>query len=94
MRLQELRQYREAILDIAGRNNIHNVRVFGSVARGEETDESDIDFLVTPGKGVGWEFFGCADKISDLLHCKVDFVSDRAIHPFLKEGILRDAVPL
>jgi len=94
--LEDLRAHREAILTIARRNKAYNVRVFGSVARGEVAPESDVDFLVTfePEASL-YDLSGIVLDLRELLGCNVDVVSD---HPGLRERfrrrIMRDAVVL
>jgi len=94
MTLNELRTYRVQIQAIAARSGVTNIRVFGSVARGEAQTKSDIDFLVTPLPKCGWGFFGFATEIEDLLSVKVGVVSDRAINRHIKDAILKEALPL
>jgi predicted nucleotidyltransferase len=72
---------------------IRRIRVFGSVARHEETAESDVDLLVdfseTPGL---FRFIGMQRELSTILGRKVDLVTTEALHPLLKEGILNEAI--
>ncbi|TVR19572.1 MAG: nucleotidyltransferase [Anaerolineaceae bacterium] len=94
--LDDLRGLRGQILAIVARNKAEDVRVFGSVARGEATPESDVDFLVTfqPGASL-YDLSGLVLDLKELLGCDVNVVSD---HPGLRERfrrrIMRDAVPL
>jgi predicted nucleotidyltransferase len=71
------------------------VRVFGSVARGEADNESDLDLLVemAPGRGL-LDRASLWLELQQLLGCKVDVVSDRGIKPRIQERVLREAVPL
>lgn len=96
MLLNELREhYRAQILDLAARYKAENVRVFGSVARGEEKSESDVDILVhfQPGASL-LDLTGLNHAMEDLLHKEVDVISDRSLHPAFHERILAEAVPL
>jgi predicted nucleotidyltransferase len=73
---QLLQDKREAILNIAAKHGAFNVRVFGSVARGEETGSSDIDFLIDYdlSKTSPWFPGGLLVDLQDLLGCKVDVI--------------------
>jgi hypothetical protein len=75
MNLQQLKERREVIIEIASRNRAFNVAVFGSVARGEQTDESDVDFLVDflPGSTLVDEY-RLEKQLSDYLSVSVDLV--------------------
>lgn len=77
--LEALRARREDILTLAQRNRAFNVRVFGSVARGDAAPGSDIDFLVTfqPGSSI-FDQIGLWLDLQDLLGCSVDLLTD---HP-------------
>jgi hypothetical protein len=78
--LQELRaSNRDQILRLASKRGARNLRVFGSVARGDDDAQSDIDFLV---------------DLERLLGGKVDVVSSRGLRERVRERVLRDAVPL
>jgi hypothetical protein len=93
--LKDLQAYREAIIALAQEHGASNVRIFGSVARGEATADSDIDFLVTFHEQVSLlDRAGLWLDLQDLLQCAVDLVDDRAIKPRLREAILEDAVHL
>ena len=94
--LDDLRARRDEILVLARRYKADNVRVFGSVARGEATPDSDIDLLVTFQDGASlYDMSGLWQDLAELLGRSVDVVSD---HPKMRERfrkrILRDAVSL
>ncbi|MEC4802927.1 MAG: nucleotidyltransferase family protein [Jaaginema sp. PMC 1079.18] len=93
MLLETLQQKRPEILEIAAKHGAFNVRVFGSVARGEETPQSDIDFLVDYdlAKITPWFPGGLLMDLQDLLGRKVDIVTEQGISPWLKERILAEA---
>lgn len=86
---------REAILMLAARHGASNVRVFGSMARGDDDDESDADFLVESGPDRS-PFFpgGLVVDLEELLGCKVDVVTERALHRTIREQILKEAIAL
>lgn len=90
-----LKEKREEILAIAGRHGAHNVRVFGSVARGESDEKSDIDLLVDmePGRSL-LDHARLHLALEDLLKCKVDLVSSRGLKKRIKDRVLREAVSL
>ncbi len=94
MNLAELRKRKAEILAIAARNGISDIRVFGSVARGDTTPESDVDLLVKVLPGTGIRFFGFGLEIEEALGCKVDVVSEKGVNVFMKERIFSEAVPL
>ena len=87
--------HRSEIRALAARYGITDVRVFGSMARGEATEESDIDLLVNLPPGVsGLALGGLLMDVQDLLGRKVDVVTERGLHPALREQVLREAQPL
>lgn len=93
--LAALRNKRDAILAIAARFHVTDVRVFGSVARGDDTCESDIDFLVRlPEDATLMTLTGLVGAWQELLGREIDVVSDRGMEPLIRENILRDATPL
>jgi hypothetical protein len=90
-----LHDKREEILRIAARHGAYNLRVFGSVARGEAGPDSDLDFLVDCGPNASpWFPGGLLADLEDLLGRKVDVLTEGALHPYLRERILKEAVPL
>jgi uncharacterized protein len=90
-----LKARREEILEIARRHGATQVRVFGSVARGEAREESDVDFLVRPGaKTSPWFPAGLVLDLEDLLGRKVDVVTEGGLHWYIRDRILAEAVPL
>ena len=90
-----LKEKREEILCICAKHGARNVRVFGSVARGEADEQSDIDLLVEfdPGRSL-LDHAALWLDLQDLLGCKVDVLSDRGIKPRIRERVLREAIPL
>ncbi len=83
------------ILRIAEKHGAHNVRIFGSVARGEADERSDIDLIVEfePERSL-LDHAALWLELQELLGCKVDVVSDRGIKPRIRERVLREAIPL
>ena len=83
---------REDVLRIAAQHGAHNVRIFGSVARGEATDESDLDFLVEmePGRSL-LDLAALRNELMDLLGRDVDVVTEDSLYWLLRRKILREA---
>lgn len=97
MKLSEVRKYKTEIKNLASKYRIDpdSIRVFGSVARGEEKSDSDVDFLVKTLPDCGLlKIGGFYVGLEDLLHCKVDIVNEKSISPYLRDSILSSAVPL
>ncbi len=97
MKLKDLRsKYRDSILALANEHHIENVRVFGSVATGHATINSDIDLLVSLGKDadlldLGGFYYDVQNLLKDQ---KIDVVPDDSIHWYIKDRVLGEATPL
>ncbi|ARA94202.1 MAG: hypothetical protein D6685_14695 [Bacteroidetes bacterium] len=90
-----LQHHREAIVRIARRHGAHHVRVFGSRGRGDATEHSDVDLLVEAGPERSFFFpGGLVADLEALLGCRVEVVTEDALHPALRDQVLREAVPL
>lgn len=94
--LEQLRTvYKPQILALAAQQKVENIRVFGSVARGEQTEESDVDFLIHVPKGTDlMDVGGLHWRLEKMLDTKVHVVMDTSISPYMAQGILAEAVPL
>ena len=93
--LEQLRAKREALIALADRHKAENVRVFGSVARGEENENSDVDILVHFRQGASlFDLMDLKEDTEELLGLAVDIVSDRGLSPYLASRILGEARPL
>lgn len=93
--LSILAQKLAAILSLADHYRTENVRVFGSVARGESTATSDVDMPVNSRPGCSqFDLGGLLEDLQDLLGCRVDLVTEDGLKPQLRARILREAVPL
>lgn len=90
-----LKEKREEILKIAAEHGAYNVRVFGSVARGEADLDSDIDFLVDLGENFSpWFPVRLIRDLENLLGWKVDIVTEKGLKERIKERVLREAIEL
>jgi predicted nucleotidyltransferase len=92
---QLLGERRKAILQIAARHGARNVRVFGSVARGDAGPDSDIDLLVDAGPDAS-AFFP-AGLIADLEEClgrRVDVLTEGALHWYIRDRVVHEAIAL
>ncbi|MBI5087087.1 MAG: nucleotidyltransferase family protein [Acidobacteria bacterium] len=86
---------RGEILELARRHGAHSVRVFGSVARGEANENSDLDLLVSWGPGRSlMDHAGLAQDLQELLGVKVHIGTEQALHWYVRDRILREAMPL
>lgn len=84
---------REAILQAAARHGAHNIRVFGSVARGEAQPDSDVDFLVDvePGRSL-LDLGALLLDLQDVLGREVDVVTVPGLKPRIRDQVLSEAV--
>jgi len=96
MEIKELlKQRRTDILQLAAKHGARNVRLFGSMARGEADDQSDIDFLVDmePGRSL-LDMGGLLMDLRELLGREVDMVTERGLKKRIRDRILKDVVSL
>ena len=92
---QLLREKRDDITRIAAKQGAYNIRVFGSVARREERPESDIDLLIDAGPTTSsWFPAGLIIDLEALLGRRIQVVTEKALHPDLRDHVLREALPL
>ena len=95
MLLNEIRKKKEIILKTAQQYHANNIRVFGSIARGEEKENSDIDFLVSFQSGASlFDQAGLMIELEKILGKSVDVVSDRALNQYIRDKILKEAVSI
>jgi len=87
--------HRAEILELARHFGARNLRLFGSVARGESGTDSDIDILAEfdPDRSL-IDHYALSDAIESLVGVPIDLISERALHPLIRERVLRDARPL
>jgi uncharacterized protein len=90
-----LKDERKEILRIAASHGAQNVRVFGSLARGEAGPDSDIDILVELDHGRSLlDIIAIKQDLEDLMGCDVDVVTEAAISPYIREQVLKEAISL
>jgi predicted nucleotidyltransferase len=90
-----LTEHREEILRICAKHGAGNVRVFGSMVRGDYTDDSDVDFLVDiVGPTTQWWPGGLIVDLEDLLGRKIDVTTEAGLNYLIKDQILAEAVPM
>jgi len=90
-----LRAKREDILRLAARHGARNIRIFGSVARGDAGPDSDLDVLVDmePGRSL-FDMGGLLTDLQELLGCPVDIVTEKGLRERIRDRVLKEAVPL
>jgi len=90
-----LQSQKEAVLEVAQRHGVTSIKVFGSVARGDDSSESDIDLLVTTGPNVSpWFPAGLILDLEELLGRHIDIVTESGLNPLLRDQVMTEAVPL
>jgi hypothetical protein len=91
----QLQEKREAILATAAKYGAYNVRIFGSVARGEADSDSDVDFLVElEAERSLFDLGGLLMELQDLLNCPVDVVTEKGLRQRIRDRVLSEAVTL
>jgi uncharacterized protein len=90
-----LQQKRDEILAIAAKHGAYNVRLFGSVARGEADANSDVDLLVElePNRSL-LDLGGLLMELQELLGCSVDVVTEKGLRQRIRDRVLSEAIPL
>ncbi|HTV31948.1 MAG TPA: nucleotidyltransferase family protein [Methylocella sp.] len=90
-----LREKRDAVLALCAEHGASNIRIFGSVARGESDEASDIDFLVelAPGRTL-FDLGGLQYDLEQLLGCPVDVVTEHGLKTRIRGRVLDEAVPI
>lgn len=91
--LAEVRAHRDEIYQIAERYGIRNIRVFGSVARGEADDDSDLDLLIDVAADTSlWDMSGFALDVEDLLGVFTQVTTPNGLKPRIRDEVLAEAV--
>jgi len=93
--LNDILSHRDEILRIAARHGARDVRLFGSVVRGEAGRDSDVDFLVQLDHDRSLlDHVALMQDLEDFFGCRVDVVTERALHRLIRDHVLAEAVPL
>ena len=86
-----LDKFKNQLAEICRENNIAMLGVFGSVSRGDDTAQSDVDLLIRLKKPIGLiEFIRLEDKFVEVLGKKVDLATEDSLHPLIKQNVLND----
>lgn len=95
MKLDDLIKRREEIIRLASEHGARNIRVFGSVARGEERPDSDLDLLIDlePGRSL-MDHAALLLELQDLLGQEVDVVTEKGVRERYRDRVLKEAVPI
>ncbi|MGO9684318.1 MAG: nucleotidyltransferase family protein, partial [Beijerinckiaceae bacterium] len=88
----EIARKREALLEIAARHGASNLRLFGSVLRGEERPDSDVDILIDIEEDRGFDsYLALAEELETLLGRRIDLITERSLSPFFRPFIEAEA---
>lgn len=96
MNLRDIIQmHRDEIIKVAMQHGARNIRLFGSVVRGEADEESDVDFLVDLDSGRSLlDLGGLVMDLKDVIGRDVDVVTERGLDPRIRDRVLKEAVTL
>ena len=95
MKSSEVTKYRSQILAIAARYGASNLRIFGSVARGNSTAKSDLDLLIDlEDDRTLLDQIGLKQDLEDLLNCSIDITEVFSLHPLIRDRVLSETIPL
>ena len=96
MLLDELKQNKDLIEAMAAQYGARRLRVFGSVARGDERPDSDVDFLVELPQGYDLitQRLPLTQNLEDMLHRKVELIPEHELNPHIREQVMKEAVEL
>lgn len=93
--IDTIAKHKKKILQLARKFGVLTIRIFGSVARGQANAKSDIDFLVTMKKGRSYfDLIDFSYSLEEIFKRRVDVVTERSLHPYIRDKILQEAVPL
>jgi predicted nucleotidyltransferase len=89
----DIKSQRDKIAELAEKRGVRNIRVFGSYARGDADENSDLDLLVSMDESRSLlDRIGFMHDVEDLLHMKVDVVNENALHHSIREKVINDGV--
>jgi predicted nucleotidyltransferase len=92
---QLLHEKRDEIRNIAARHGAYNIRIFGSVIRDEAVPDSDVDFLIDAGPTTSsWFPAGLILDLQEIVGRPAEVVTEKSLNPYIREHVLREAVPL
>jgi predicted nucleotidyltransferase len=92
---ERVRTRRDDIRQLAAAYGVENIRLFGSVARGQSGQGSDVDLLIDPPEHFSlFDQVGLKQDLEDLLDCPVDVVTVESLHWYIRDRVLREAVPV
>jgi predicted nucleotidyltransferase len=92
---EALRKHRQEVLEIIASHSVTNPRVFGSVSRGEDTEESDLDILVDATYDINYvDLFLLQEDLADTLGVSVDILTPGELRPRIRERVLSEALAL
>jgi len=95
MGIDEIKRRKKEILALAAKYGASDIRVFGSVARGEAGADSDVDFLVSLEQGRSlFDLGGLLMDLQSLLHRKVDVVTEKGLHWYIRDRVIKEAKPI
>ena len=90
-----IESHRAEILALARRHGLKDVRVFGSMARGDADGNSDVDLLVTlPPDRTGLALGALLADVQNLLNRRVEVLTERSLHPKIRARVIKEALPL
>jgi len=90
-----LRERRAEIEKVAAKHGAFDIRVFGSVVRGEERGDSDIDLLIKTGEKTSpWFPGGLVADLEEILGRSVEVVTENGLNPLIRERVMKEATPL
>ncbi|MBU2052772.1 MAG: nucleotidyltransferase family protein [Nanoarchaeota archaeon] len=92
MKINSIESIKKKIVPILKKNKVVRAGIFGSYARGEQKKNSDIDILIKTSKPLGFAFMKIQFEIEGKLKKRVDLLSYKALHPLLKEKILKEEI--
>ena len=94
--MEDLRIDASRLAELCRRYGIARLEVFGSVARGEQRPDSDVDLLYTleGGRALGGEVEDLVESLTEVFHRPVDLVSRRSLHPMIRDRVMAEAETL
>ena len=94
--MEDLRIDASRLAELCRRYGIARLEAFGSVARGEQRPDSDVDLLYTleGGRALGWEVEDLVESLTEVFHRPVDLVSRRSLHPMIRDRVMAEAETL